>query len=113
MRNGYRGRLFDFQKNTDINELEKGARFYEDGLLIVNNGLVEIAGDYHTIFKNLKQDIEIENFGKSIIMPGFIDTHVHSVQTKAIASFGKELLDWLDNYTFPAEKKFENPDYAS
>jgi len=112
MRKGYRGRLFDFQKNADISDLEKGARFYEDGLLIVNNGLVEIAGDYHTIIKNLKQEIEIENFGKSLILPGFIDTHVHSVQTKAIASFGKELLDWLDNYTFPAEKKFEDPDYA-
>lgn len=112
MRKGYRGRLFDFQKNADINNLEKGVRFYEDGLLIVNNGLVEIAGDFQSINKNQKQDIEIENFGKSLIMPGFIDTHMHSVQTKAIASFGKELLDWLDNYTFPAEKKFENPDYA-
>jgi guanine deaminase len=45
-------------------------------------------------------------------MPGFIDAHVHSVQTKAIASFGKELLDWLDNYIFPAEGKFEDPEYA-
>jgi hypothetical protein len=34
-------------------------------------------------------------------MPGFIDTHVHSPQLDVIASFGTELLDWLDTYTFP------------
>jgi guanine deaminase len=38
-------------------------------------------------------------------MPGFIDTHVHSPQLDVIASFGTELLDWLNTYTFPAEMR--------
>ena len=112
MRKGYRGKLFDFDKNAGIGELENHYRFFDDGLLVLNDGFVEAAGDYCSVIKNMNHEFEIEDFGKSIIMPGFIDTHVHSVQTKAIASFGKELLDWLDNYIFPAELKFENPEYA-
>jgi guanine deaminase len=40
-----------------------------------------------------------------LLMPGFIDTHVHSAQLDVIASFGTELLDWLERYTFPAEAR--------
>jgi guanine deaminase len=42
-------------------------------------------------------------------MPGFIDTHVHSPQLDVIASYGTELLDWLDTYTFPAERALGRP----
>jgi guanine deaminase len=112
MRKGFRGRLFDFGKHADIGNLEHNYRFFDDGLLITNNGLVEAAGDYHTIMKTAVRDFEIENFGNALIMPGFIDAHVHSVQTGAIASFGKELLEWLDNYVFPFERNFIDPDYA-
>jgi guanine deaminase len=52
------------------------------------------------------------DYGGCLIMPGFVDAHVHSVQTKAIASYGKELLDWLESYVFPAETLFEQPEYA-
>src|SRR6185369_14788405 len=41
-----------------------------------------------------------------LILPGFIDTHVHSPQLDVIASYGTELLDWLDTYTFPAEQRY-------
>jgi len=42
-------------------------------------------------------------------MPGFIDTHVHCPQLDVIASFGTELLDWLNTYTFPAERRYADP----
>jgi guanine deaminase len=45
-------------------------------------------------------------------MPGFIDLHVHYPQLDVIASPGRNLLDWLDRYTFPAERRFADPDYA-
>ncbi len=44
-----------------------------------------------------------------LILPGFIDTHVHSAQLDVIASFGTELLDWLNTYTFPAERAWADP----
>ena len=47
-----------------------------------------------------------------LIMPGFIDTHVHSPQLDIIASYGAELLDWLNTYTFPAELRYADPAHA-
>ena len=44
-----------------------------------------------------------------LLLPGFIDTHVHCPQLDVIASFGTELLDWLNTYTFPAERKYADP----
>ena len=44
-----------------------------------------------------------------LLLPGFIDTHVHSPQIDMIASYGAELLDWLSTYTFPAELRFADP----
>lgn len=46
------------------------------------------------------------NHRGQLILPGFIDTHVHSPQLDVIASYGTELLDWLNNYTFPAEQRY-------
>ncbi len=47
-----------------------------------------------------------------LILPGFIDTHVHSPQLDVIGSYGSELLDWLDTYTFPAERRYADADEA-
>ena len=47
-----------------------------------------------------------------LVLPGFIDTHVHSVQMDVLASFGTELLDWLTRYTFPAELRHASPEHA-
>jgi guanine deaminase len=48
-----------------------------------------------------------------LVMPGFIDTHVHCPQLGVIASYGAQLLDWLNTYTFPAEAGFADPETAS
>jgi len=47
-----------------------------------------------------------------LLMPGFIDTHVHCPQVDVIASWGTELLDWLNTYTFPAEARHHDPAVA-
>jgi guanine deaminase len=47
-----------------------------------------------------------------LLLPGFIDTHVHSPQLDVIASYGTELLDWLNTYTFPAEQRYADPAVA-
>jgi guanine deaminase len=48
-----------------------------------------------------------------LILPGFIDTHVHSPQLDVIGSYGTALLDWLETYTFPAERAWADPDVAA
>jgi guanine deaminase len=48
-----------------------------------------------------------------LLMPGFIDTHIHMPQAQIIASWGAQLLDWLNTYTFPEEAKFADPAHAA
>lgn len=55
----------------------------------------------------------VEDHRGSLLMPGFIDTHVHSPQLDVIASYGTQLLDWLERYTFPAERAHADPAVAA
>ena len=55
--------------------------------------------------------LKLDHSGR-LLLPGFIDTHVHSPQVDVIASWGAELLDWLNTYTFPAEARHADPDFA-
>lgn len=48
-----------------------------------------------------------------LLLPGFVDTHVHSPQVGVMASWGTALLDWLENYTFPAERAWADPEVAA
>ena len=48
----------------------------------------------------------------ALITAGFVDAHVHYSQTEIIASHGKQLLGWLNDYTFPAEQAFADTDHA-
>lgn len=87
-------------------------QFFDDGLLIIENGLVVEAGDAATLLPQIKDDIAITEFPGKIIVPGFIDCHVHFPQLDIIASYGAQLLDWLNRYAFPAEARFADEDYA-
>jgi guanine deaminase len=53
------------------------------------------------------------DYGTDLIVPGFVDAHVHYPQTAIIASWGKRLIDWLNSYTFPEEIRLADPDYAA
>jgi guanine deaminase len=57
-------------------------------------------------------DFERHDHGGRLLLPGFIDTHVHAPQLDVIASYGSGLLDWLDTYTFPAEMRHAEPAVA-
>ena len=54
---------------------------------------------------------KIDHSGR-LLMPGFIDSHVHCPQIDVIGSWGSELLDWLNSYTFPAEARHADPALA-
>jgi guanine deaminase len=102
----YRGELLHFLADPAKVALEDSYQYLEDGLMIIKDGLIEQIGDAKKLLPTLDTSIEVTHYENGLIMPGFIDTHVHYPQTEMIASYGEQLLEWLENYTFPFEKQF-------
>jgi guanine deaminase len=107
----YRGRLLYFVNDPAWHA--DGVRWHEDGLLAVADGQVHAAGDYAVVKPMLPPDTETVDYGGKLIMPGFIDTHIHYPQTDIIASPAAGLLPWLETHTFPAERAFSDPGHAA
>ena len=85
----------------------------DDGVLLIDSGIVVEAGPSSRLLPGLADDIEIVDRRGKLIVPGFIDTHVHFPQVDVIASHGEQLLDWLERFTFPVERGFDNVERAA
>jgi len=106
----YRASLLHFRADPAFDD--QAALWHEDGLLVVENGRVKAAGDYAALVSTLPPGVEPLDYRGKVIAPGFIDTHLHYPQTDMIASPAPGLLPWLDTYTFPTERQFEDPAHA-
>ena len=96
----------DICYSKNVTELET----MEQGFLVCKDGLVE--GVYQELPQKYS-DIIIKDYGRKLIIPGLVDLHMHAPQyTYRGMHMDLELLDWLNRYTFPAEAKYENPEYA-
>ena len=96
----------------DPTKTEEAVAFHEDGLLLVEDGHVAACGD-HAALHHLLGDTPVEDLTGKLITPGFIDTHIHFPQVDIIAAHGAQLLDWLEQHTFPAEAAFADPAHAA
>ena len=92
---------------------EQAFEYFENGLLVVKDGIIQALGNAEEQIALLDSTIEVEHHPDALIVPGFVDTHIHYPQSDMIASYGEQLLDWLNNYTFPEESKFADKQYAS
>ena len=80
--------------------------YFPDGVLIVSHGRVEAVGHARDLLPGMPAEREIIHHRDGLILPGFIDCHVHYPQTEIVAAYGKQLLDWLETYIFPTERAF-------
>lgn len=93
-----------------VSELDS-VRYIADGLLVVEDGKVKELGAYD-VLQPKYADASVISYPGKLVMPGFIDTHIHYAQMEMTAAYGEQLLEWLNKYTFPTEAKFDNRDYA-
>lgn len=107
----YRGSLLHFLADPAFND--QSHDWHEDGLLIVEDGKVKAAGDYAALHATLPPGAVVHDYSGKLLMPGFIDTHIHYPQTDMIASPSEGLLPWLETYTFPSERQFEDSRHAA
>lgn len=107
----YRASLFHCLADPRQCPTEQSYAFYPDGILVVDGGRILRAGAAAELLPQLA-DVEVEKFPDALIMPGFVDTHIHYPQTEIIGSYGKHLLEWLNTYTFAAESRFHDALHA-
>jgi guanine deaminase len=108
-----RGTFFDLIDDPwkHVGHEDRSARFHTDGLLVIEDGRVKSFGPYEKISLQYK-DIEVVHIRDRLILPGFIDGHVHVPQTRVLGSFGEQLLPWLRQWIFPEEIKYKDRAYA-
>ncbi|MGV8987471.1 MAG: guanine deaminase [Cypionkella sp.] len=82
-----------------------------DEAVLIDGGLIHALGTTDAL-RAAHPTAKVTNYGRSLISAGFVDAHVHYPQTAIIASWGKRLIDWLNQYTFPEEMRFADPAYA-
>lgn len=112
MRQAFRGSLVHCLADPGENSDASAVELFEDGLLLIDDGIVVQTGEAKNLLPQLGDSVELTEFGDNIIVPGFIDCHVHFPQLDIIASYGEQLLDWLERYAYPAEIKFADETYA-
>ena len=109
-----RGRFLDIQNTVaQAREIHDQVRFVEDGLLITENGKIQWFGSWQDGQSLIPDGVELTHYLEQLIVPGFIDTHIHFPQTEMVGAYGEQLLEWLNTYTFPTEIQFKDPDYSN
>src|SRR6056297_1678166 len=88
------------------------AQFDPRGAIAVKEGHVLERGSADDM-RRAHPAAHVEDHAEALILPGFVDAHVHYPQTGMIASWGKRLIDWLNTYTFPEEMRFGDAGYAA
>ncbi len=111
-RNAYRAAILHSIADPKDVGLDNSYQFFDDGIIVVEDGHIVDIGETEEVLARQPKDLNITEYEDKLITSGFIDTHIHYPQTGMIASYGEQLLDWLENYTFPEERRFKNPIYA-
>ncbi|MFT8735981.1 MAG: guanine deaminase [Zymomonas mobilis] len=110
MRQGFRGEIVSLTDDPSFYG-DKAISHQKDGIIVVENGLV-IARDSTEIITEKFPDLTIADYSGYLIMPGFVDSHIHYSQVDCIAAGGETLLGWLEKKVFPTEEKFSDKAYS-
>ncbi|MCA1492059.1 guanine deaminase [Sinorhizobium alkalisoli] len=108
-----RGRVLTFVREPQGMEDSESYRFYEDGAVLVGGGKITAVGPYGDVAAAAGERVQLIDHRPHLVLSGLIDTHLHFPQTQAIASYGAQLLEWLNTYVFVEEQKFREGKHAA
>ncbi|MFK0224007.1 guanine deaminase [Streptomyces vinaceus] len=107
-----RGPLIWFRGDPFLDGRDEAFVHESDGLLLCQDGVITAVGDHAELRHLIPPGTAVVHYPDHVITAGFIDTHIHYVQTGIIAAFGSQLIDWLNHYTFVEEQRFSDSGYA-
>ena len=108
-----RGPALTFTGDPFVAGVDATMHYESDAIVAMAGGKITHFGPASTLRAALPPGIHIYECGRdALILPGFIDCHVHYPQTQIIGAYGEQLLDWLEKYTFVAEQQFADVAHA-
>ena len=113
MKTALRGAMLTFRDDPFTHALSDCAVYEPDAVIVMANGLIDAVGPAADILPTLSADVPVTVWRDCVLLPGFIDSHVHYPQTEMIGAHGEQLIDWLNNYTFVAEQGFSDKTHAA
>lgn len=105
------GQTLTFPGDPFADPVDAAARHERRGAIAVEGGRIAATGTADALRDRYPQ-AAVTQMGDALLLPGFVDAHMHYPQTGIIASWGKRLIDWLNDYTFPEEARFGDPAHA-
>lgn len=112
MSSAIRGAVVTFNNDPFLHPPEECIDYESDAVVVMEGGFIKAFGAADRILPDLPDGCPVEQYTDAIIVPGFIDCHVHYVQTEIIGACGEQLIDWLNKHTFAAEQKFHDESHA-
>ncbi len=106
-----RGRILTFHYEPSGPDDNDAYSYVEDGAVLMRDGMIAASGDYAAVVAKAGNAAVVDHH-PHLLMAGFIDAHIHFPQVQIVASWGSQLLDWLNGYTFPAEAEYTNTQHA-
>ena len=111
-RSAVRGRLLTFTADPAEAGAQASHRYWKDGVVAIEGGTIVEVGEAADLLQCLPEGTPVAHYPDQLVLPGLIDTHIHFPQTQVIGSYGEQLLEWLQKYTFVEEQKFADPAHA-
>lgn len=109
-----RGRFVDIAGPADGPFLgTESVRQHDDGLLLIRQGRIEWFGDWQAGKDKVPTGCPVQHHRDKLIVPGLVDCHLHFPQAEIVGGYGDQLLQWLENHAFPAEKRFFDAGHTS
>lgn len=108
-----RGATYTLVADPFLNAASDCVVYEPDSCILIREGVIREIGAYAALRGKLPGDMELRHYPDAILMPGFVDAHIHYPQVEIIGSYGAQLLEWLSKYTFPAEARFVDVDHAT
>ncbi|MEO1324978.1 MAG: amidohydrolase family protein, partial [Pseudomonadota bacterium] len=105
------GRLLTFFERPQSVEDNEAYAFWQDGAIAVQDGKIVWRGDVGDLPGSFANWRRVDR-SKHLVLPGFIDAHTHYPQMEVIGSYGAQLMEWLETYTFEQEARFSDIDHS-
>ena len=101
------GQTLSYSGNPFSSAWEEVSHHSSRGAVLIDGDTIAAVGEADDL-RRAHPDVPVTDYGDALITAGFVDAHMHYPQTGIIASWGKQLIDWLNTYTFPEESRFHD-----